>query len=96
MIDYRRALTFWSVMFFRISEEQNCSWNKEDFENWLKALPSNIHFKDDEERKLFMLIIKESFTQMINVCAKGDLGRSDEKTEILRFKRFFDIDWFED
>ena len=84
MVDYRRALTFWSVMFLKKSEEKNYNWNKDNFGDWFKTLPSTVDFQDDDERKLFVLLIKESFTQMINVCAKGNLGGPDGNIKTLR------------
>jgi len=74
MEDYRRALTFWSVMFFKKAEEKNYNWSKDNFGDWFKTQPSTVDFKNDDEKKMFILFIKESFAQMINVCKKGNLG----------------------
>jgi hypothetical protein len=93
MVDYRRVLKFWSVMFSKKAEEKRHNWNKNTFNDWFNTLPSTINFKDDEERRMFIQLVQESFEQTVNMCAKGNLGGPEDKTEIVMFKRFFDVDW---
>ncbi|MBU0995187.1 MAG: hypothetical protein KJ737_22045 [Proteobacteria bacterium] len=77
MIDYKRAFNFWGTMFFKMAEEKNRSWNKETFNEWFYTLPSRIQFENENDKKLFMCLLIDTFSHMINVCAKGNLGNPD-------------------